>query len=188
MRENGSVELPVTISKQAFIRELEYYGFDMTTLKIDRITCTIPTYDAILHVDNLHNAFKGNILQIQLEKHYEILAYACFCASIETSSLKCTFSYMDESVMFPTPVATRLDDLIESTILSDVSLVETLLTLFDLCRLLSNSVTDSNMNNSHVSVSSFNEHLAVYGYECVSIKTKIVKDDIYFTIHLKPIN
>jgi hypothetical protein len=61
MKDNGVIEFPFTISKEAFICDMYFYGFDMTTLKTDCIACTIPTYNAVSQIDNLHKLFKARV-------------------------------------------------------------------------------------------------------------------------------
>lgn len=78
MRDGGIIELPVTISKDSFIKDLIYYGFDTNDIITDNITVSVPTYEAVLHIESLHTKYQERILSIELEKDYVELSYSIF--------------------------------------------------------------------------------------------------------------
>jgi hypothetical protein len=146
------------------------------------IQCTIPTYDSILKVHNLKKVFEKKLAKLQLEKDYVILAYACFDLACTSVSLEVTFGLLSDTFR----LSTMIND---SSLLSSESLLETLTTLTKIySKLCTNGKTVSTMNKSGANASSFNECLAIYGFECTSLGQETIHDTKKFTFELQPIN
>jgi BTB/POZ domain len=166
MRDNGRVHLPVTLSKEALLSELEYFGFDKTNINVDCITSTITTFNAILQVDKMHKAFNDSLADLELEKDYAILAYFCFCGALATASLQCNIKFTHEALEFPTFMKHRIGD----PRTSSTTLHTTLYTLY--YEFSANRVNGSTINDSGAKTRQFNSYLAVYGFKCNSILRK----------------
>jgi BTB/POZ domain len=100
MRNNGIVELPLNISRNIFLNELEYYGFDVQTIAPDCTTCTIPTCEAIKCIHDVHQKFFDR-LRVQ---DYSILAYACFCEYLYKRSLDLVMNLSSTSTLSVVPL------------------------------------------------------------------------------------
>jgi BTB/POZ domain len=175
MRDSCSIDLPVTVTKESFLRELQYFGFDMTTINSDCITYNIPAYEAIVKVDKLHKGFQIKTAQMQLAKDHTILAYICFSETAKDVSGRCVIEVKESRIILPQSVQQRIGSI---SIISDTSLFETVKSLDNLCKqfVRVTSVSSDATNNEKLSVKSamkyvtaFNEHLAEYGLECTSM-------------------
>jgi BTB/POZ domain len=202
MRDSCSVDLPVTVTKDSFLRELQYFGFDMTTINIDCITYShIPTFDAIVKIDNLHNDFcSKTIAKLQQHKDYTILAYICFSEAASKICLQCKIETQPKTIILPMFLAFRIG---KKLIFSAESLIETFDTLINLYNEFSifSNTTDTKNNDKYskkVTLAAkkttilFNKYLAEYGLECTSI-TKANEnnwgktDHPTYTFHLKQV-
>jgi BTB/POZ domain len=211
MRDSCSIDLPVNITKESFLRELQYFGFDMTAINSDCITYNIPTYNAIVKVGNLHQEFQTKTMEkLKRSKDYTILSYICFCLTVKHVNLSCTIQRKDNTIILPPSAQKRIGT---SSLISASSLSETFYTLESLCKHFSiidsgraaasttfttmvtitnnvahgsGKITDNvteDAKSAKRAVMNFNKYLAVYGLEC----TSIVKNTIfpYFVFQLK---
>jgi BTB/POZ domain len=193
MRDNCVVDLPSIITKDSFLRELQYFGFDMTNINTDCITYNLPTIDAIMKVDKLHKEFNAKtIKKLQQSKDFTIIAYVCFCETVTNVSLICTIQDTGGRLEIPPSAKGRIH--LQSSVISDSSLIELNQSLYNLCEQFSiiqstdtvaptdaNKNTNTNNDDSNIDnvtssvasaieiISEFDEHLAVYGLKCTSI-------------------
>jgi hypothetical protein len=142
MMKNGVVELPIIIPKETFLHELNYFGFDVTAIDIDCISCAVPTYEAATVVAKVNTDFslrfkdfstrisgieiekKYAISVIEIEKEYSILAYVCFCEYVCTASLTCSIrSIQSEALTRPSI----------KPMVSEIALFHTAYSLYYLC-------------------------------------------------------
>jgi BTB/POZ domain len=111
-----------------------------------------------------------------------ILAYACFCKACSSVSLKVTFGLVNDMLILQAFFFNK------SSLVSTASLVETLSTLTTMCsRFCTNGKPVSTINKSGANASTFNEYLAIYGFECTSIVQESIQDKDKFTFQLKPV-
>jgi BTB/POZ domain len=111
MRDGCIVVLPVSISKESFLTDLEYYCFEQSTVNNNSsITCTFPTNDIFVQVQRLHAKFISMMQQNVQEKHYRILSYACFCECVFKNTLTCSFSWKkpDATLHLPSIINSKL--------------------------------------------------------------------------------
>jgi BTB/POZ domain len=181
MRNNGIVELPVTVSRDAFLRDLEYYGFDETNIDTTFITCTIPAYEAIMKIDRLHTKFHDEILQMKLEKDFKILAYVCFCEFLQKHDLNCRLVPVANTItvkqatwnhhynrhdaeetkteyMLPASMSIMETKLPKAAIISGSELMQ-----------VAEMLVDTNKGKSK-NMTVFNKFLSGYGFECESVE------------------
>jgi BTB/POZ domain len=97
---DGSIALPITISKESFLKDLHYFGFDEETINNDCITCIIPGYNAIMQIGHLHSKFGTRMQRIAIERDCNILAYVCFCECVRTRTLTCYFDWQNTLICY----------------------------------------------------------------------------------------
>jgi BTB/POZ domain len=119
MRES-SVALPITISKDSFLRELQYFGLNISSIDLDSISCSLSVCDAIMQLQKTrpnfeqltHNFktsmddFEKSIENIKRKKGCEIVAFLCLCQllQVKTYELKATFKYTTYALEITQPV------------------------------------------------------------------------------------
>jgi BTB/POZ domain len=142
MRDGCCIDLPAAISRESFLHELQYFGFDVTNIDNDCLTHNVPSFDAVAHVDKLHKGFNSKTaIELQQIKDFTLLAYICFCEVANNASYHCSIGYTSTSVYcrssrkhqngitIPQSAQGRIQ---LGSMISEISLVETLCSLENL--------------------------------------------------------
>jgi BTB/POZ domain len=189
MRDGGVVTLPLTVSRESFVKELEYFSFDISSINSNNITCAIPTCDAVTHIEALHTKFDTWLTQSEMRKTYQIFAYALFSEFVWSGALVIRINYGQTLSKLPSTVARANRRAIP---LPDINISNAASSVANEYRnqeeASTNNSTDDSDNSTDDSDNStilLNKYLAEYGLRCQSIEAV---NPYYMSVRLEAID